>query len=271
MFFLLVGGLISSCANTTKIAIPPKFSNEATEMHVKGLNSFFLHQKISFGNYSTTNIKKGWNVINTRTDKKSKVDKEERLLKIFGIGNETNTINQRNKFQYSMLDGNLKADVYCMEKLITEALVVKSNNFLLNMLSKTKNSRYTFSAAILPQTVANSEPWQMVLYSLYDSDKDSSRGVFSMPTKEEHGYATNGKDTISIKPFNINNFVKKDGADAKFPFPLRGGYELRMEDGVVGIIDQFGENIWIYNDLDANTKLILASISSAILLKKING
>jgi hypothetical protein len=38
---------------------------------------------------------------------------------------------------------------------------------------------------------------------------------------------------------------------------------------VVGIIDTFDNNVWLYDELDGETKFILASISSAILLRKI--
>ena len=46
------------------------------------------------------------------------------------------------------------------------------------------------------------------------------------------------------------------------------GYELRWDDGVVGIIDILDNSVWIYNDLEAEDKLILSSVSSAILLKR---
>ena len=53
------------------------------------------------------------------------------------------------------------------------------------------------------------------------------------------------------------------------PVKLAAGYELRIDDGVVGIIDTYENNIWVYNDLDKETRFIIASISSAILLRKL--
>lgn len=53
------------------------------------------------------------------------------------------------------------------------------------------------------------------------------------------------------------------------PVKMPAGYELRIDDGVVGIIDTYDNNVWIYNEMDKKTKFILASVSSAILLRKL--
>ena len=49
---------------------------------------------------------------------------------------------------------------------------------------------------------------------------------------------------------------------------MLSGYELRWDDGVVAIIDILDNSIWFANNLEASDKLILSSISSAILLKR---
>jgi hypothetical protein len=47
-------------------------------------------------------------------------------------------------------------------------------------------------------------------------------------------------------------------------------YELKIDGGVIGIIDVSKKNVWIYNDLDKDMKLIIASVSSAILMRKLD-
>ena len=49
---------------------------------------------------------------------------------------------------------------------------------------------------------------------------------------------------------------------------MLSGYELQWDGGVVAIIDILDNNVWIYNDLEPSEKFILSSISSAILLKR---
>ena len=265
IIFLFIYAFGISCT-TIHLAVPTQFSEGATQMPVKGLSGWMIKQKLSFGNYKTSVVKKGWNIITTNSGQIN-----DRLLKVFNIDKFVSEVNQRNKYRYSINDGNNMVDIFCAEKLNKEELVIKTNRRILGDWSKTMSSDYSFSAAILPQTVTNDEPWQLVLYSVYEEDKDTARKLFDMPYREEGGYATNGKETITIRPLRIRQVVTKNGKEATMPFKIPMGYELRIEDGVVGVIDTFRNNIWIYNDLDAQTKLILASVSSALMLKKIAG
>ena len=47
-------------------------------------------------------------------------------------------------------------------------------------------------------------------------------------------------------------------------------YELKIDGGLIGVIDVFKNNVWIYNDLDKDMKLIIASVSSAILMRRLD-
>ncbi len=48
----------------------------------------------------------------------------------------------------------------------------------------------------------------------------------------------------------------------------KGAVENRIEDGVVAIADIRHGDLWLYNDLDDKTKLIIASAASIMLLRK---
>lgn len=259
---------ISSCT-TIKLAVPVQFSSQSTSMHVKGLSGWMVHQKLSFGQYQTSAVKRGWNISSAQTDRSSGVTTEDRLLKVFNIDRSTMTVNQKNKYQFTVQDGNQSTEIFCLEKLTKEQLVVKSNNRWLGDTYDIKNYQYSFTAAILPMKVKEDAPWQLVLYNNYDQKKDTARRLFDMPYVEEEGYVTNGTETIRIRPLRVQQFTTKDGREAKFPVKMMSGYELRIDDGVVGIIDSFDNNIWMYNELDADTKLLLAAISSALMLRKI--
>jgi hypothetical protein len=269
--YILIAGitLTTFSCTTIKLAVPAQFSSQATSMHVKGLNGWTLHQQLSFGSYNTSAVKRGWNTSSGKEDKTASITTEDRLLKVFNIDRSNITVNQKNKFQFTVADGNQVAEIYCLEKLTKEQLVTKSNNKWLGDTYDTKNYQYSFTAAILPLKVKDDAPWQLVLYNNYDEKKDTARHLFDMPYVEEEGYVTNGKETVTIKPLRVQQFTTKDGREAKFPVKMMSGYELRIEDGVVGIIDSFDNNIWMYNDLDADTKLLLAAVSSALMLRKI--
>ena len=121
----------------------------------------------------------------------------------------------------------------------------------------------------MPLTATNNEPWSLVLVNKYDAKNDTARRIFDRPYVEEEGYATNGKENIVIRPLRIEKVTTRGGKDTKvFGGKILSGYELKWDDGVVAIIDILDNNIWLANELDSHDKLILSSIASSIMLKK---
>lgn len=265
LFIIIIADLFASCKGPgLSIAVPDRFAANATQMKVSGLNGKRKPQ-LTFGNYQTTKLKTGWIVSKGGNDRNSGITTEERLLKVFKLSRETLTSSSKNKYQYTIQDGNLMAEVYCLEKTTREDITTKTR---LGEFSETKNIQYSFSAAIIPQTIKD-EPWQLVFYTNYDRKKDTARKFFERPYVEREGYVTNGKIQIDIRPILTGKVITKDGKETKTLLPLLMAYELKIENGVIGIIDVFNKNIWIYNDLDNDMKLIIASVSSAILMRKL--
>ncbi|NEU06941.1 hypothetical protein GZH53_01335 [Flavihumibacter sp. R14] len=266
---LMLPFLAFTACTTVKLGIPSEFSSQATELHVKGLNGFTVNQKLVFGEYETSKIKNGWVRTQEKNDRMSDVSTEDRLLKVFNIDNSNKTTSSDTKYQYSLYGGGLEAKIYSMERKSTEETDIRTQIKWLGDFSSTKNSRYSFSAAILPLIPNFDEPWQVVLYSNYEAKKDTAKRLFDLPYAEEDGYATNGKETITIRTIRTKNMTTTTGRSVNMPVKLPAGYELRIDDGVIGIIDTYDNNVWIYNELDKNTRFIIASISSSILLRKL--
>jgi len=259
---------LASCT-AAKVSVPTQFSSQATKMQVKGLNGWQINQRLSFGNYNTSKIKRGWDFNSSFQYTKFRISPEEYILKVFNVDTYKGTNTQRNKFQYTLEDGNLVAEIYATEKFKEKELVYKSNNPWLGNASQTKSYEYAFAAAIVPLAVKNDQPWSLVLINKYDQAKDTARKLFDRPYVEEEGYATNGKENIAIRPLRIENVTTASGKNTKvFGGKMLSGYELRWDDGVVAIIDILDNSIWLANNLEASDKLILSSISSAILLKR---
>lgn len=258
----------SSCT-AVKLAVPEQFSSQATKMPVKGLQGWQINQQLNFGPFQTSKIKRGWDFTYGMQHTKFNLKPEEMVLRVLNIETDKRNINQKGKFQYSIQDGNLIAEVYATEKFSEKQLVYKSNNPYLGNASKTNKYEYAFTAAILPLTAKDNEPWSLVLINKYDVAKDTARKLFDRPYVEEEGYATNGKENIAIRPLRIEKVTTKGGKDTKvFGGKILSGYEIQWDGGVVAIIDILDNNIWLANNLDAHDKLILSSISSAILLKR---
>jgi hypothetical protein len=267
IFFVI---MLAFCSCTAvKLSVPEQFRSQATKMNVKGLQGWQINQQLSFGPFQTSKIKRGWDFTYGMQHTKFNLKPEEMVLRVLNVDVDKRSINQRNKFQYSIQDGNLVAEVYAMEKFSEKQLVYKSNNPYIGNASKTNKYEYAFTAAILPLTAQNSEPWSLVLINKYDIAKDTARKLFDKPYIEEEGYATNGKESVSIRPLHIEKVTTKSGKDTKvFGGKVLSGYEIQWDGGVVAVIDILDNNIWLANNLDAYDKLILSSISSAILLKR---
>ena len=269
-YILLIPVLILfSACTAVRLSVPEAFSSQATKHSVKGLNGWMVNQQLKFGPYSTSTVKRGWDFTSSMQYTKFNIKPEEMFLKVFDIDTDKRSQNSKNKYRYVLQDGNLAAEIFATEKFSEKQLVYKSNNPWIGNASKTNRYEYAFSAAILPLTATDNDPWSLVLVNKYDAKNDTARKLFDRPYVEEEGYATNGKENIAIRPLRIDKVATKGGRDTKvFGGKILTGYELRWDDGVVGIIDIMDNNIWLANNLDAKDKLVLSSISSAILLKR---
>lgn len=264
-FILLV---FTSCT-AVKLAVPEQFGKEATRHHVKGLQGWMINQQLSFGPYQTSVVKRGWDFSSAFRHTRMIMDPAEMVLKVFEIDTDKRNLSQRNKFQYTLYDGKLEAAVFATEKFHEKQLVYKSNNPWIGQASKTNRYEYAFTAAILPAGVPDASPWSLVMINKYDIEKDQSRGIFERPYVEEEGYATNGRETITLRPLRVDKLKQKNGRDTKvFGGALLTGYELKWDDGVVGIIDILDNHIWLANNLDEGDRLIISSIASAVMLKR---
>lgn len=270
-FFLMIfiAAVVFGSCTSVKVAVPEPFSKGATKMPVKGLNGWMINQQLSFGGYQTSKIKRGWDFQSSVQWTKFRISPEEMILKVFAIDTDRRNLSQRNKFQYTIQEGNNMAEIYATEKFKEQQLVYKSNNPYIGQASATKNYEYAFTAAILPLTGADKAPWSLVLINRYDRANDTARRLFDRPYVEEEGYATNGTENIAIRPLRLEKMTTKGGKDTKVVGgPMLTGYEIQWDGGVVAVVDIMDNNIWIYNDLEPSEKLLLSSIASAIMLKR---
>jgi hypothetical protein len=264
----IVAVLLASCT-AAKLSVPPQFSSQATKMPVKGLNGWMISQKLSFGNYQTSRIKRGWDFTASVQYTKFRMSPEEYILKVFDINTDKGTNYQRNRFQYTITDSGLEAEIWATEKFQEKQLVYKSNNPYIGKASQTNSYQYSFTAAIVPLSEKGEEPWSLVLINKYDRKTDTARRVFDRPYVEEEGYATNGKENIAIRPLRLDKVTTASGKETKvFGGKLLSGYELQWDGGVVGVIDILDNQVWIANNLAPKDKLMIASIASAMLLKR---
>jgi hypothetical protein len=259
---------ITSCI-TAKLPVGEDLSTQSTKMPVKGLNGWMLNQRLTFGNYQTSKIKRGWDFQSSLQYTKFSISPEEAILKVFEIDTDNKRLKQKNKFQYSIEGENAIAEVYATEEFTEKQLIYKSNNPWIGSASKTKKYNYSFTAAIVPLTTKNAAAWSLVLINTYDVNKDTNREILGRPNVEEEGYATNGSESIAIAPMRVDKVAGKGGKETKvLGGNLLGGYQLSINNKPIAIIDILDNSIRIANNLEPAKKIVVSSIASAILLKR---
>ena len=107
--------LLVSCT-TAKLPVSESFRSRSTAMHVKGLNGWMVNQQLTFGNYQTSKIKRGWDFRGSLQYTKFQIQPEEFIFKVFDIETDNQSLKQKNKFQYTIEGENLVAEVWATEK-----------------------------------------------------------------------------------------------------------------------------------------------------------
>lgn len=263
--------LTVSCS-TTKLAVPEQFSSQSTRFPVKGVQGWMVNQHLRFGDYSTSRIKRGWNISSSVRYNNNWTPPEEVLRNIFAVEMMQEHNKEKNRFRYTLTNPYNSAEIFGTEVFNKHDLVFSNSRILKwGEYTTTIDFKYAFTAAIIPNDTGKlGGMWSLLMTSNYDISRDTSRRLFDRYVEEE-GYATNGRDTIRIRSLNLNSYVKKNGEVGKTLLGIKmfSGYELSTTDGVIGIIDIMDKALWIYNEQDDRLKFILSAMGSAILLKQI--
>jgi hypothetical protein len=267
---LFVGALAACSSAKMGVSVPSAFKAEATEMRVKGVNGWPINERVRFGNYRSTRIRRGWNTTTSRrAGNWSQQQLEDMLFQRFGVGTQELSTRQKDRFRFEIETDGIFAEVYAREQRLSNSTEVRTNT-ILGSWERTQNYRYTFSASVIPDKAQPNEVWQLQLTNVYDRTKDTARRFFDQPYVEEQGLATNGTDSIYIRSIYISKYEHKDGRQGNMPFRIPGGYELKWDGGLVCIVDTFGKKIWLHNDLEPKDKLLLGAMATAILLRRID-
>lgn len=256
--------LLASCSNKLKLAVPQAFKDQATELHVKGA----YKNKMALGSFSTSKIKRGIHATYPGWGRGFFL--ENLLLNQAGIQKTELVTKEKASFRYSISNGNITADVYGKENELSRNTEYRllNNKSIFNSFEQVNEYRYIFSALI--KNGNSNKGWELAMSNIYERDKDTSRSIFKVIRQEDKGFATNGTDSIYIKPVSLRNTEGPGGKQGKLLVKMLGGYELSTADGVVGIIDLVDHNLWLYKELEQDEQLTLAAIATAILARRVN-
>lgn len=259
--------LLTSCNKTIlKLSIPQAFKDEATAVHVNGSRTRLM----SFANYSTTKIKRGAHVKYPGWGRGFFL--ENIVLNHFGIGKEEHVEKEKDRFRYTISNGKNAMQVFGKEQKITRSIEYKLLNGKgpFSSFDQLQQYSYIFSVLFTTDTSNRAAAWELVMTNMYDRKSDVSNGPFAIIRPDESGIATNGKDSLFIKPVSVKEAERADGRPGKLLFKVLAGYEICTPDGVVAIIDLVNKDIWFYNELDETDRLTIAAISTALFARRVS-
>lgn len=229
---MLALGLLTSCS-TANIAISENLRENATVMDVKGNAGILISQKISFGDYHTSALKRGWT---NRTE-----------LSVLGIKHEK----AKQPIEFTQFGRNGSS-----------ADVVGSNSYDNNMFKLFKGLKnYAdhlwngYFGVIMPK---NGGPvWEVLI----ENDNSNS----SLKSETDNGIAGDSEGNIieikGTKQLAEKAFLTDDSKTF--------GYELFRNGESIGAVSVIGNGkVWINKSISENEQLIVASLASILITKE---
>jgi len=269
LYFISLAMLLIGCKTANfQIQVPQKFKEQADPYPVIGLSRGIGKKPIRIQEFTTSKIKRGWNIITGRPDRRTSDSPEERLLRAFNIQRLNMTTTQKDRFSFSIGRGQQEAQVVAVEQEIVEGVHVNTNQRWLSEWFMGKSFQYSFSAIILPSTNSTNVEWRLSMYSMSNPGKKQS--LLEKMDIQEGGFLIVGLDTISIKTIKIQQVVDQTGKEHIMPFAVPFAYEMRIGDEVCAIIDTWGKILWMYKEADETLKFAITSATAAILLRRIH-
>lgn len=197
---------------------------------------------------------------------------ENLLLSQVGLQKTENVKKEKANFMFSLSDGKHGAEVFGKEREMTRSIEynLTRSKGILNSFEQTQEYQYIFSALIHTDVAAGNRTWELLMTNIYQRENDPDPKILTVIKPDDNGIVTNGTDSFFIKAVTLRETETASGKKGKFPFKMLGGYEVRTTDGVAAIIDIIGSNVWFYNELENEDRLIISAIASAIFARRVN-
>lgn len=238
---LLIGGVMLSlmACSTPEMLLDDQFVSQSVVMPVEGRQGLLLNQKLSFAQYHTDGIRRGWT-------KSSDLD-------LFIIGLER----AKEKYSFRIADENAQAyQVWCASKI--QGVEIPLSRFINGAAPSSARDFFSFvvqTKDIFSATLLNDQermPWYLVV---------ANRDDFRKRGKYVGVLTDNQNQTIEIVPVRKLQNQKTVGMDIV-------GFEFHENDQVIGAVEVLNRGkVWINKGVASDRKLLLAAASTALLLQ----
>ena len=263
--YFLSAVLLVSCNSTLNLAVPTAFKEQATRYKVAGTNKNRMELSI----YKTSKIKRGLGVTYPITGRPFNMANQ--FLNLVGVQKREIIEKQKGRFRFSISNELSHADVFGKEWRMERGIEYKlnRNRGLLDSYNELQEFKYSFAALIHINKSGTRDEWELLMTNEYERSEDPNPKILTAIKQDDNGIVTNGIDSFFIKGITIRDTETDKGKIGRLPFAILGGYEVRTNDGVAAIIDVLGRNIWFYNELNSDDKLLISAIAAAIFARRV--
>jgi hypothetical protein len=221
---------LSSC-RTAELAVNQDLQHNTEFYQVKGRQGSQIGQVISFGSYTSSKVKRGWTFGYSLP-----------FIVRFNGASE--------KLSFSLADADGKtANVALISRF--KATEIEPIRDYFSIALKYKNY---FAGTVGLQD--SEEWWDFIVHNVDGASR-------SLKNNATIGFARNGLTKIEII-----GIKELEGASPMLTQNEVYGYEFRLDGKIIGAVSVINQGkVWFRKDLDASQKLILAAISSGLMLR----
>lgn len=254
-FILIITIVISEIAcSPVKIAIDDTKWEQKEVLSVKGRNGFLAKQKLSFGVFKTTIVKRSW-IKGSSWGFSAGVDNW-----IDQVGIEFSRRDQTIRFHLSDTSGNESQVTAFARASWTDLTIGRNPNSVFNLISDLLQigDAGTNTYAVRIATSKLTEPWEMVI--------DNNTSIFNLKTYK--GILAKGNnDYYMIMP--VYKLMNKNGKSVSLPFNGSVGFEFHKPNGeVIAAVSLIDNGKVYFSKLSKDEKFLLANAAVALLLQQ---
>lgn len=215
-------------ASAQKLVLSPELQRN-TEMHVKGRQGWQFNQVIRFGNFSTSKVKRGWTTS-------------------YDVGFTLRFQKAQEKLSFTQLTPEGRQ----AEVLVVSRFQNTEYELLRGFLAYSLRYENTCAGSIIPSGNRDST-WDFVVYNPEGNiEADPDCGVAS--------------DNWGNK-IHIRGIQQREG-QPRWTMGANYGFEFVRDGHTVAAVSTINNgNVWMNDGLDANTRLVVAALSSALLVR----
>lgn len=249
--------LLFSACSPFKMAVHSDLQPAHDEYAVKGRQGILIKQKLSFGEYGTSTVKRSWTKGSSVRNGIGYID-PDRMKWVNIISTEY--INRKQTLRYTLTSGALQSDVFCVSRFKAEDLIIgrRENsvpNIGLDLFGAGGESSSMYYVQIYPSG-KNEQPWELVL------DNQESQ---AHPGKYI-GYLAKSKTAYyTLHPVRQ---LEKKGKVSNMPFGSVG-FEFRNPAGkTLAAVSMMDKGMVYLGKTTPEERFLLANACTALLLQQ---